>query len=235
MKYAAFIFCLLMVSCSQKQEPKLTKIRVTGEGKIKAKPNQVTFTLNVSFVKPKMADAVAATQQTVDSVMVILTKFSTSENDIKTSSISANKEYTYNGRNSVFAGYQASQSINFVLNDINKFTDLTGKLLATKISSISQIQFSHSKADSILREADLLAYDDALKSANKLCKRANVTLGNVLFMSNSNGGYIDNNYDNDIRLESRIVSQASGNTGFRISPEVMEFRRTIVSEYEIIP
>jgi hypothetical protein len=42
--------------------------------------------------------------------------------------------------------------------DINRFTDLTAKLLATKINGISQVEFGHSKADSLLREADLLAY-----------------------------------------------------------------------------
>src|SRR5690606_33601287 len=144
--------------------------------------------ISVSFTKPKMKDAVSQTQYTVDSVVTILSKFGNPDLDIKTSSISANKEYSYNGRTQVFAGYQASQSIDFVLNDINQFTTLTEKLLATKISSISHILFGHSKADSLLREADLLADDDALKSANKLCVRANVKLGKVLFLSNTQGG-----------------------------------------------
>ena len=56
--------------------------------------------------------------------------------------------------------------------------------METKINSISQIQFSHYQADSLFREADLLAYDDALKSAHKLSDKSNVLLGSLLFISN---------------------------------------------------
>ena len=96
-------------------------------------------------------------------------------------------------------------------------------LLETKINSISQIQFSHSKADSILREADLLAYDDALKSATKLSSRSDVKLGKVLFISNNNSY---NEYGEEGYFTSDPIntySKAYGGRGFRISPEVIVF------------
>jgi uncharacterized protein YggE len=236
MKYFVLAISLFLLSCSGKEDQQQKKIRVTGEGKIRAKPDQVSLTLNVSFTKPRMADAVMTTQQTVDSVLNILNKYSRNENDIKTSSISANKEYTYNGRTNVFAGYQASQSIDFTLNDIRKFTELTGRILETKISSISQIRFGHSKADSLFREADLLAYDDALKSAQKLTGRAGISLGRLIFMSNAQGGA--GGHDDDmngyaVAQEVNTYAKGFGGSGFRVSPEVLEFRRNIISEYEI--
>jgi uncharacterized protein YggE len=110
-------------------------IKVLGEGKIRVKPDLVILTINVSFVQPRMADAVRLSQQTVDSVVNILSQFGNKQNDIKTSSISANKEYSYVREKSVFVGYSAEQTIDFVLNDISRFTDLTAKLLTTKINS----------------------------------------------------------------------------------------------------
>jgi uncharacterized protein YggE len=234
MKYILLLTCAFLCSCTSKESGPHEKIRVTGEGKVRAKPYQVMLTLNVSFTRPRMAEAVSTTQQTVDSVVNILLKYSSNDSDLKTSSISANKEYTYNGRNNVFAGYQAAQSIDFTLNNISKFTELTGKLLETKISSISQIRFGHSKADSLFREADLLAYDDALKSAQKLCKRADVSLGRLTFMSNANGGSPREEMDGyAVAQEVQTYSKAFGGNGFKVSPEVMEFRRNIISEYEI--
>ena len=176
MKYLYFIFFLLLLSCTNSD--KLKKIRVSGAGKIRVMPNLVILTIKVAFTKPRMVDAVGQTQETVDSVLYILEKFGNKNFDIKTSSISANKDYQYIGNTNKFIGYKAEQTIDFVLNDISKFTELTGKLLETKINSIAQIQFNHSKADSLFREAGLLAYDDALKSANKLTARANIKLGN---------------------------------------------------------
>lgn len=231
MRYLLFFFLTFMIACTSTENQ--TKIRVAGEGKVRVMPDLVILTIEISFTQPRMADAVKQTQQTVDSVEIILQKFGRKNIDVKTSSISANKEYRYVGQKEVFNGFSARQSIDFVLNDIQQFTALTGKLLETKINSISNIQFGHSKADSLFREADLLAYDDAFKSANKLCNRAKISLGKLVYMSNTNIGNGDT-YEG-VSTGSRIdtYSKAYGGRGFRISPEVLEFRRGIVSEYEI--
>ncbi len=194
-------------------------------------PNQVILTINVSFTKPRMLDAVRQTQETVDSVQLILEQFGKKNFDIKTSSISANKYYEYVGNSNKFIGYQAQQTIDFVLNDISKFTEVTSKLLEKKINSISQIQFNHSKADSLFREADLLAYDDALKSANKLTTRASVKLGKLLFISNDNSNSDESGYSTGERINT--YNKGYGGRGFKISPEVIEFKRSITTEFLI--
>lgn len=145
------LFAILFLTSCSTNINKTEKIRVSGEGKVRVMPNLVILTLNISFTQPRMVDAVRQTQETIDSVLLILEKFGRKDLDIKTSSISANKAYEYIGNTNKFVGYQAQQTIDFVLNDISKFTELTGKLLETKINSISQIQFNHSSADSLLR------------------------------------------------------------------------------------
>ena len=229
LRLTVLLYMVLMAACTGNEMPK--KIKVSGEGKIRVMPNLVILTINVSFTKPRMVDAVRQTQETVDSVQMILEKFGRKELDIKTSSISANKAYEYYANSTKFIGYQAQQTIDFVLNDISKFTELTGKLLETKINSIAQIQFNHSKADSLLREADLLAYDDALKSANKLTTRANVKLGKILFISNTNANSDNEGYSTGERIDT--YNKAYGGRGFKISPEVIEFKRNITAEFQI--
>jgi len=170
-----FFICLsgimVLLSCDRAAKEGENRIRVSGEGKIRIMPDQVTLTINTAFTKPRMVDAVRETQATVDTVIALLQKYGNKKEDIKTSSVSANKDYQYIGNTNKFIGYQAQQTIDFVLHDLSKFTELTGKLLETKISGIGSISFDHSKADSILREADLIAYDDALKSAKKSLHR----------------------------------------------------------------
>lgn len=224
-----FISTLLLQSCIEtKTAP--NSIKVSGEGKVRVMPDLVILTINVSFTQPRMADAVRLSQQTVDSVVAILGNFSDKKSDIKTSSISANKAYNYDRGREVFVGYQAEQSIDFLLDDITQFTDLTGKLLATKISSISQVQFGHSQADSLLREADLLAYDDAWKSARKLSERAAVKLGKLLYLTNTESEM------NDVRNVNmghiNTFNKSYGGEGFKISPDVLVFRRKVIADYE---
>lgn len=230
--YLLFVLPLSFFACKPPKTGVEKRIRVSGEGKVRVMPDQVCLSIQVSFTQPKMAQSVAMTQQTVDSVMQILSAYGKEGSDIKTSSVSANKAYNYDSGREVFVGYQASQGIDFVLNDISKFTELSGKLLQTKISSINNIQFAHSKADSLYREADLLAYDDAEKSAKKLCDRAHVQLGKLLFLSNTGGS---SSVPYEILADEAIGTFNKGNLGrgFRISPEVLEFSRSIVSEFEI--
>jgi uncharacterized protein len=226
---AVMSVCLLL-SCNKTQKDSAT-IKVSGEGKIRIKPDLIYMTIDINFDQPRMADAVRLSQQTADSVVAILMKFA-AQNDIKTSDISANKEYEYIKERYVFKGYEAKQSIDFVLRDISRFTDLTGKLLATKISAISQVQFGHSKADSLLREADLQAYDDAQKSAHKLCERANVKLGKLIYLTNTSepktGEPISSNMG-----DINTYNKSYGGAGFKVSPEVLVFTRKVISEYQI--
>lgn len=133
--------CIVLLFCSCSESKQVKSIRVSGEGKIRIMPNQVILTITISFTQPRMVDAVRLTQQTVDSVQLILEQYGNKSQDIKSSSISANKAYQFEGNREKFVGYQAQQNIDFVLNDISQFTAVTGKLLETKINSISQIQF----------------------------------------------------------------------------------------------
>ncbi len=219
-----------LLSCNDSQKNSAT-IKVSGEGKIRIKPDLINLTIDIDFVQPRMADAVRLSQETADSVVAILKHFA-QQNDIKTSNISANKEYNYIRDRNVFVGYKAEQSIDFVLRDLSQFTNLTAKLLATKINGISQVEFGHSKADSLLREADLLAYDDAQKSAFKLCERANVRLGSLVYLTNTGeaetGEPVYSNMGN-----INTFNKSYGGAGFKISPEVLVFSRKVISEYKI--
>jgi uncharacterized protein len=219
-----------LLSCNDSQKNSAT-IKVSGEGKIRIKPDLINLTIDIDFVQPRMADAVRLSQETADSVVAILKHFE-QQNDIKTSNISANKEYNYIRDRNVFVGYKAEQSIDFVLRDLCQFTNLTAKLLATRINGISQVEFGHSKADSLLREADLLAYDDAQKSAYKLCERANVKLGSLVYLTNTGeaeaGKPVYSNMGN-----INTYNKSYGGAGFKVSPEVLVFSRKVISEYKI--
>jgi len=231
-----FFICLsgimVVLSCDRAAKEGENRIRVSGEGKIRIMPDQVTLTINTAFTKPRMEDAVRETQATVDTVIALLQKYGNKKEDIKTSSVSANKDYQYVGNTNKFIGYQAQQTIDFVLHDLSKFTELTGKLLETKISGIGSISFDHSKADSILREADLIAYDDALKSAKKLASRADVEIGKLLFLSNDGSA---SNQSTQFRtgMALETFNKGYGGEGFKVAPEVLEFKRTIYTEFEI--
>ena len=71
--FAALSVCFLL-SCKDSLKNSAT-IKVSGEGKIRIKPDLIIMTINVDFVQPRMADAVRLSQQTADTVVAILMQF----------------------------------------------------------------------------------------------------------------------------------------------------------------
>jgi uncharacterized protein len=61
----------LLVSCNDSQKSSAT-IKVSGEGKIRIKPDLINLTINIDFVQPRMADAVRLSQETADSVVSLI-------------------------------------------------------------------------------------------------------------------------------------------------------------------
>jgi uncharacterized protein len=104
--------------------------------------------------------------------------------DIKVSSISTNKAYDYRNGSEQFIGYDALQVLDVTLKDIRKIEQFTEELLATKISKIDNIRYNHTKADSIMREVNLIALEDARKTAEKMCGKMNASLGDIVYLSN---------------------------------------------------
>jgi len=68
--------------------------------------------------------------------------------------------------------------------NINQLEAFTEELLATKINSIGNVRYNHSKADSLLRVVNLEALSDAKLTAEKMCDQMQVTLGKAIYFSN---------------------------------------------------
>ena len=232
---SSVIFLLLVLcSCHTASEPKT--INVTGQGKIKVVPDMVELSLRAHSVKPAMKDAVIETQAAVNEILAVCKKYMVSESDLKVSSISTNKAYDYRNGKEQFAGYEAVQVLNVTLKDISKIERLTEELLATKISRIDNITYNHSRADSIIREVNLMALEDARKTAEKMCSKMNATLGSIVYLSNfehnqrsANRGmrYSETDYN------MNLYNKSFGGSGFKMTTEILEFADAAYASFEL--
>lgn len=169
-------FCslaLLAVGCTSPSDhlptDQVQRVEVAGIGQVTAYPNQAEVTVEASFIKPRLKDAAAEVQGVIGDVMTAIKPFVSSSKDVKTSFISTNKEYNYIKGKQVFAGFQATQSLTVRLADLTKLEDFMEKLLTTRISRIQHLTYSHTQADSLQQEAQLIALRNSLKAADKLC------------------------------------------------------------------
>lgn len=224
----------ILFSCTQNNEPKT--INVTGQAKMKVVPDMVELSLRAYSVKPAMKDAVTETQAAVDQIIAVCRKYVVDPADIKVSSISTNKAYEYRNGSDKFIGYDALQVLDVTLKDISKIERFTEELLATKISKIDNIRYNHTKADSIMREVNLIALEDARMTAEKMCGKMKATLGNIVYLSNFENGSTGQNrgmHYSGSDYQMNLYNKSFGGEGFKMTAEILEFRDAAYAKFEL--
>jgi uncharacterized protein YggE len=121
----------------------------------------------------------------------------------------------------VFAGFSATQSVTVHLGDLRRLSPFLEELLATPVSRIKDLSYGHSQADSLRREADVLALADAVKAADKICAALHQRRGAVLDVSDSSSPESSNG--NRPSADIELYSKSFGGRGFKLSPELLRF------------
>jgi uncharacterized protein len=127
------------------------------------------------------------------------------------------------------------QVLEVSLKNISAIEKFTEELLATKISRIDNIRYNHTKADSIMREVNLMALEDARKTADKMCSKMNVQLGTLNYLSNFEPSQ---NNNRGMRYSGRdygmnLYNKSFGGTGFKMTAEILEFEDAAYASFEI--
>lgn len=210
-------------------------IQVTGQATMRVVPDMVELSLKATNTRPALKDAVIETQAAINQILAVCHKYIRDDEDIKVSNVATNKDYEYTGNREIFKGYSAQQILEVRLRDIRRIEPFTEELLATKISSIENVRYNHSKADSIQRVVNLMALADARKTAEKMCGQMNVQMGKVIYLSNFNPGggqrgmvqQVGGDYD------LNLYSKSFGGRGFKITSEILDFQDIAFAGFEI--
>jgi uncharacterized protein YggE len=195
----------------------------------------VEVSLRADNVRSAMKDAVAQTQADVNEILAVCKKYISDPSDIKVSTISTNKSYDYSGSREVFKGYSATQVLEVSLKNISRIEQFTEDLLGTRISRIDEIRYDHTKSDSIMREVNLLALEDARKTAEKMCGKMSVKLGKLAYLSNfepsrntkSGMRYSGNDY------EMNLYNKSFGGRSFKMTAEILQFEDAAYASFLI--
>lgn len=234
MRIVIYLSAILLLSACHPASEKKT-INVTGHADLKVVPDMVELSLRAQNIKPAMKDAVLQTQADVNEILTVCKKYISDPAEIKVSTISTNKAYDYRNGREVFTGFEAAQVLDVSLKNIAAIEKFTEELLATRISRIENLRYNHTKADSIMREVNLMALDDARKTADKMCTKMNVRLGHLNYLSNfeplqnrkSGMRYSGADY------EMNLYNKSFGGRGFKMTSEILVFEDDAFASFEI--
>jgi uncharacterized protein YggE len=200
------------------------QVTVVGYGKVSAYPDQAEITVEVSFTKPKLKEAAAEVQAVITQVNGVVKPFVQTEQDLRTSTVSTNKAYDYRNNKEIFTGFQATQSLTIRLADLKRLEPFMEALLQTRISSIRHLSYSHTQADSLHREATLIAMRNSLKAADKLCAGLGQKRGAVLQVEEKVGEEASNgSWGTSQPVDMELYGKVIGGRSFRLTPELIEY------------
>jgi uncharacterized protein len=205
------------------------QVKVSGYGTVTAYPDLAEITVEVSFTKPRLKEATVETQAVVEQVLAASRPFVKSKEDLRISHVSTNKEYDYVRGKEVFLGFEATQSLTVQLVDLNRLEEYMEALLQTRISRIKSLTYAHSRADSLHREAHMIALRNALKSADKLCGVLGTKRGAVLEVTEDGYGSSssDDGWGRPRPVDMELYGKGMGGRSFKLTPELMHFGGTV--------
>lgn len=189
------------------------QIQVEGGGEVHVKPDIARVTLGVTTgPQPSAKQALDMLSQKFQKVVQAVKEAGVAEKDIKTTNLNVNPAYDYNGGQQSIRGYEASESIEVKIRNLDKIGEIVAKATAQGVNQAGGVVFDVDDPDGLRQEAQAQAIADARSKAQKLARDLGVALGSVkAFAAN------DRRNPYPIAFEAK---QVDGAAGAPISPPV---------------
>lgn len=187
MKKVFLILMLLIVTVSQAQEVKqIPQISVSGEGKVKAVPDQAFISVTVETKGNNATSVKKQNDETIEKVIQFIKKIKLPKEDVQTKRISLNPQYDYEKKKH---NYNATQTIEILLKDLAQYDALMEGLVDAGINRINTVEFKTSQLTQYQSEARKLAMKEAKQKAEDYVSVLAQKIGKALTISDNSQAY----------------------------------------------
>lgn len=169
-------------------------LSVSGEGEMRAVPDQAQLSAGVVTQGKTAAEALAANSTAMHAVFASLKKRGVPEKSITTSNFSINPQYPPYRQDAPqedrtrIIGYEVSNQVAVILDDVSKVGATLDALVVSGANKAGSVSFTIRDPKPMMRDAREDAVKDAIAKAQTLAKAAGVTLGPIISISEG-GGY----------------------------------------------
>jgi len=161
-KSIAFLVCLFTMAAYCQETKLIPQINVSGEGKIKVVPDQVSIAATIETKGTNAKDVKKQNDQQMEAVLKLIKSMNLPASDYKTKRVSLNPQYDYEKKKH---SYNATQTIEILLRDLSKYDELMEGLVDQGINKIDNVTFQSSKLAQYQSDARKLAMKDAKMKA----------------------------------------------------------------------
>jgi len=187
MKKAALILFMLFVSLSYAQELRqVPQVIVTGEGKLKVVPDQVSIIATVE-TKGKIAkDVKKENDKQVDAVLKLIKNMNLSPTDYRTQRVSLNPVFDYETKKTT---YNATQSVEILLRNLSQYDELMEGLVNQGVNRIDNVTFQSSKLAQYESDVRKMAMKDAKLKAEDYVSVLGQKVGRAITITDNSQNY----------------------------------------------
>jgi hypothetical protein len=167
-------------------------ITVVGEGKVRVKPDVAQASIGVEVINGDVKQASADATAVMEKLLEALKAQGVAENDIQTSyfNVWVERPYSPEGTPSTEALYHVSNTVNVTIRDLSKVATTLGAAIEAGANSVNSVTFSVADPSELEIQARQQAIEKALAKAQELAGLNNVTLGEVVSVSEMAPGAI---------------------------------------------
>ncbi|HZK48875.1 MAG TPA: SIMPL domain-containing protein [Thermoleophilia bacterium] len=188
---------VVAVGCADDAEPAVTgaggsvqpidSITVSGEGLVKAGPDEATLTIIVETDAPDAPQALDANSTQMTQVLERLKAEGLAEESLQTANVAVypNRRWDPQSGEETIEGYRAQNSIRVTLTDLTKVGDVFTAATEAGANNISGPEWRLADDSAAVTEALDKAFASARSKAETLAKAAGLKLGAVLTMQES--------------------------------------------------
>lgn len=156
------------------------EISVQGRGEVNARPDIAHLTLGVQTgPQPTAKAALDILSQRFTAVVQAVKGLKVKEEDITTRNLSLNPVYDYSNGRQVLRGFEASESIEVKIRDLDAIGQIVSAATAQGVNQVGNISFEVDNPEEVQSQAQEKAINDAQAKAKVLSKALGVSLGDV--------------------------------------------------------
>lgn len=185
-KLVTLLFIVITTMTNAQEQKNSPQISVSGEGKIKVKPDQVVLNFGIENSGKDATEVKKMNDEMVDKVLKFIKKFGISSADFQTTNVSLYRNYDYEKKK---YSYQASQSMTITLKDVLKYDELNMGLVDNGINNITNVEFKSSKIETYKSEARKAAILDAKHKAEDFVSVLGQKVGKAILITDSSQVY----------------------------------------------
>jgi len=186
------------------------KLKVTGEGSIKVRPDTALAILGVITENSQLRLAQEQNTIKVNQILNTLRMMMVSMNDIETQAYNISPQYDYVDGKQVFRGYRVEHTLKIVVKDITKVGEVIDGAVESGANIVNSIRFIASEPSKYYQKALTAAIDDALLKAMTIGRKFNIKIFHIPLV------ITEQNYQYSSPVQSVLLQAAESTTPIQV-------------------